>query len=132
MALSDDAHHLKRIDVDNKFRAVIHNEDRLYSQSIFMIPYTPVSSISVEIIIKGINLVVWELWEIMLIALFIIIIVALSVFLFKVCLARYQENQKLVPLLKDYAEYEEDLAEEIEERRRGSKGSLITDHVNMS
>lgn len=38
-----------------------------------------------------------------------IIGVVLAVFLFKVFFRKYQQNRKLVPLLTDYAEYEEDL-----------------------
>lgn len=47
IVLSDDANHLKRIDVENKFRAIIYNEADLYSQPLFIVPYTPISSISV-------------------------------------------------------------------------------------
>lgn len=90
IVLSDDAHHIKRIDVDNKFRAVIHNETLLYSQSIFMIPFTPVSSINIEIIIKGINVVVWEIWEIFLIVILSLIALGVCVFLFKIFFRKYK------------------------------------------
>ncbi len=62
LVLSDDANHLKAIDVHNKFRAVVHNHEKLESQSLFMIPYSPVSSINIEIYVKGIEVVVWEVW----------------------------------------------------------------------
>lgn len=59
LVLSDDANHLKRIDVHNKLRVVVHNEDKLETQSLFMIPFSPFSSISIEVRINGIDLVVW-------------------------------------------------------------------------
>jgi len=40
--------------------------------------------------------------------------------LFKVCFSKYQQQKKLIPLLVDYAEYEEDLEEEIRERRKSN------------
>lgn len=104
--MSNDAHHIKRIDVDNKFRAVIHNENNLYSQSVFMIPFTPVSSINIEIVIRGINIVVMEAWQIFLIVVFSLLAIGVVIFFFRVFLKKYKEKMKLVPLLVDYAEYE--------------------------
>jgi hypothetical protein len=37
----------------------------------------------------------------------------ITVFFIKLCVEKYRRDKKLVPLLVDYAEYEEDLAEEI-------------------
>ena len=104
--MSNDAHHIKRIDVDNKVRAVIHNENNLYSQSVFMIPFTPVSSINIEIVIRGINIVVMEAWQIFLIVVFSLLAIGVVIFFFRVFLKKYKEKMKLVPLLVDYAEYE--------------------------
>jgi hypothetical protein len=36
----------------------------------------------------------------------------ISIFFIKLCVEKYRRDKKLVPLLVDYAEYEEDLAEE--------------------
>lgn len=55
------------------------------------------------------------------------ILVALAVFVFKVFFRKYQQNRKLVPLLTDYAEYEEDLEEEIREREQKRKSSGVED-----
>ena len=104
--MSNDAHHIKRIDVDNKFRAVIHNENNLYSQSVFMIPFTPVSSINIEIVIRGINIVVMEAWQIFPIVVFSLLAIGVVIFFFRVFLKKYKEKMKLVPLVVDYAEYE--------------------------
>lgn len=92
--------------MDNKFRAVIHNENNLYSQSVFMIPFTPVSSINIEIVIRGINIVVMEAWQIFLIVVFSLLAIGVVIFFFRVFLKKYKEKMKLVPLLVDYAEYE--------------------------
>jgi hypothetical protein len=40
----------------------------------------------------------------------------LSVVVFKVVYKKYQQHKKLIPLLVDYDEYEEDLEEEIKEK----------------
>lgn len=55
------------------------------------------------------------------------IFVGLAVFVFKVFFRKYQQNRKLVPLLTDYAEYEEDLEEEIREREQKRKSSGVED-----
>jgi hypothetical protein len=47
IVLSEDGFHLSRIDVENMFRTVIHNENKLQSQPLFIVPYTPVSSLTI-------------------------------------------------------------------------------------
>ncbi len=56
----------------------------------------------------------------MLIVLLSLIFLLIVGYLFRIFFTKYRQNQKLVPLLVDYAEYEEDLAEELEERKRAS------------
>lgn len=71
-----------------------------------MIPYSPVSSINIEIFVKGIDVFVWEIWEILLIVLLCVIFLSILAYLLKIFFTKYQQNKKLVPLLVDYAEYE--------------------------
>ena len=56
----------------------------------------------------------------MLIVLLSLIFLLIVGYLFRIFFTKYRQNQKLVPLLVDYAGYEEDLAEELEERKRAS------------
>lgn len=74
-----------------------------------MIPHSPVSSIKIEIQIKGVDIKYWEFWEIMVIVLLGLIGFCVLVCIGRICLERYQKNRKLVPLLVDYAEYEDDM-----------------------
>jgi H+/Cl- antiporter ClcA len=64
-------------------------------------------------LVKGIDIVVWEVWEILLLVFAGLVIVGIGIFFGRMLFGKYQRKKKLVPLLVDYAEYEEDMAEEI-------------------
>lgn len=111
LGLSDGGTSVKVWDVSNSFRATIYNADKLYTQSVYVVPSTPVSSILIEVRIHGIDVVVWEIWEILLIILALVILLGILGFVANIFWKSYQQKKKLVPLLLDYAEYEEDLGE---------------------
>jgi hypothetical protein len=69
----------------------------------------------IELNIHGIDIIDIG-WMVALIVLGSLIGLVLLGCLSKIALEAYQKKKKLIPLLEDYEEYEDDLVEEIEEK----------------